>query len=239
MKTPGHIRRRNKIAGQFSARTIEMMELPAFRVLSHSARRVLDRIEIEHAHHGGQDNGRLPVTYSDFVAYGIHRHAVAPAVREVDALGFARVTERGRAGNAEFRAPNLFGLTYRATKDAPATNDWKRIATIEEAQAIADAARKPIKKPRQRKTKSRCRKTPRFSDGNRHRKLKSPVPESITTGSVRNPSLLSISWGGGTVPASNPSIPCYPSNPSNPNPNPDLKSVGENFARKRKPMEGR
>jgi hypothetical protein len=141
------VRRRNKIAGQFSARTIKMMESVAFRVLSHSARRVLDRLEIEHAHHGGQDNGRLPVTFNDFVNFNIDRHAIAPAVREVEALGFARVTERGTAGNADFRSPNKFALTYRATKDAPASDDWNRIKTIEEAQAVARAARKPIRRP--------------------------------------------------------------------------------------------
>ena len=199
MKAPGHIRRRNKISGQFSARTIEMMELPAFRVLSHSARRVLDRIEIEHAHHGGQDNGRLPVTFADFVAYGIDHHAIAPAVREIDVLGFARVTERGRAGNAEFRAANLFGLTYRATKNAPATDDWKHITNIEEAQAIAKAARKPIKRPRRQKTEFQWGITHHFGVGNSHRKPKSPVGETPTTLQVRKPPLLSISRGGGTA----------------------------------------
>src|SRR5215471_4459427 len=93
--------RKNRIAGQFAARTIEMMESPAFRVLSLSAHRLLARIEIEHAHHGGNDNGSLPVTYEDFVEYGVERHAIAPALRECEALGFIEITERGRAGNAE------------------------------------------------------------------------------------------------------------------------------------------
>ena len=79
-------RRRNKIGGQFAWRLIEMLESPAFRVLSLSARRVLDRIEIELARHGGSDNGRLPVTFDDFHRYGIHRHAVAPAIRETIGL---------------------------------------------------------------------------------------------------------------------------------------------------------
>ena len=39
--------RRTKIQGQFAARTIDMLESPAFRVLGLSARRVLDRLEIE------------------------------------------------------------------------------------------------------------------------------------------------------------------------------------------------
>ena len=82
--------RKNKISGQFSWRTIAMMESPAFQVLSLSGRRVLDRLEIEHAHHGGNDNGQLPVTYDQFIEYGIHRNAVSPAIREVEALGFVK-----------------------------------------------------------------------------------------------------------------------------------------------------
>src|SRR3974390_676531 len=98
-------RRRNAISGQFAARLIEMLESPAYRTLSLSARRVLDRVEIELAHHGGQDNGSLPVTYDDFQSYGIHRHAIWPAIKECVALGFLEITRQGRAGNAEFRIP--------------------------------------------------------------------------------------------------------------------------------------
>jgi hypothetical protein len=43
-----------------------MLESAAYCELSLSARRVLDRIEIELAKHGGVENGRLPVTYDDF-----------------------------------------------------------------------------------------------------------------------------------------------------------------------------
>jgi hypothetical protein len=53
-------RKRNQIDGQFNARLIEMMESPAYRALSLSAHRVLDRISIELAHHGGNDNGKCP-----------------------------------------------------------------------------------------------------------------------------------------------------------------------------------
>ena len=112
--------RRSSISGQFAPRLIEMIESPAFRALSLSARRVLSRVEIELAHHGGKDTGYLPITYDDFEEYGIHRHSISPAIREVEALGFVRVTERGRGGNAEFRRPNLFGLTYRPSKDVVA-----------------------------------------------------------------------------------------------------------------------
>ena len=137
--------RKNKISGQFSWRTIAMMESPAFQVLSLSGRRVLDRLEIEHAHHGGNDNGQLPVTYDQFIEYGIHRNAVSPAIREVEALGFVEITERGRAGNAEWRRPNKFRLTYRQAGRSATTDEWRNIKTVKEAETIAATARKASK----------------------------------------------------------------------------------------------
>ena len=44
----------------------------------------------------------------------MHRTSVAPAIREAEALGFIRLTERGRGGNAEYGTPNLFFLTFAA-----------------------------------------------------------------------------------------------------------------------------
>jgi hypothetical protein len=94
--------RRTKIGGQFAARTIEMLESAAFRVLSLSARRVLDRLEIELAHHGGQDNGKLPVTFDHFQQYGMHRQAIAPGIRECVALGFVEITRVGARATPNF-----------------------------------------------------------------------------------------------------------------------------------------
>jgi hypothetical protein len=133
--------RHTRIAGQFGARLIEMLESPAHRVLSLSARRVLDRLEIEHAHHAGRDNGRLPVTFAQFQEYGIDRHAIAPAIRECTALGFLEVTERGRSGNGDFRKPNFFRLTFRPSASEQPTDDWRNIETLEQAEAAARAGR--------------------------------------------------------------------------------------------------
>lgn len=138
-------RRRNRrtvIDGQFAWRLIEMLESPAYQVLSKSGHRVLARLEIELAHHGGNDNGRLPVTFENFQNYGIDRHAIAPAIRECEALGFVETTEHGRAGNAEFRSPNKFRLTYRHTEHAAPTDDWRRVSSLEEAQKLAHRARR-------------------------------------------------------------------------------------------------
>jgi hypothetical protein len=136
-------KRRNAIRDQFVPRTLSMLESPAFRVLSRAAFLVLARIEIEHMHHGGAENGHLPVTYDDFVQYGIHRHAIAPAIRELAALGFIEITQRGRAGNREFRAPSKYRLTYRNAKGAPGdgTHEWRWIQSSEQAHEIAKRAR--------------------------------------------------------------------------------------------------
>jgi hypothetical protein len=139
-------RRRNRIGGQFDAREITLLESPAYRVASRGCRMIMDRLAIEYAHHGGNDNGKLPVTYDQFVEYGLHRHCIAPALREGEALGLFFIAERGRAHAGEFRSPHLFRIPYRQVSSDPPTNEWKRIKTIEDAHAIARAARKPIAK---------------------------------------------------------------------------------------------
>ena len=197
--------RRTKIAGQFAPRTIEMLESPAFRVLTLSARRVLDRLEIELAHHGGQDNGKLPVTYEHFHEYGIHRHAIGPGVRECVALGFVEITQQGRAANAEFRSPNKFRLTYRPTRVEGPTDDWRKIETVQGAEQVALAARS---------TGAKIRKS---SAGNRHVSVMLygtetadlPVTETITTCPVMETITTSISRVGGSsalLPWSTPTL---------------------------------
>jgi hypothetical protein len=144
-------RRRTKIEGQFAPRLIEMIESPVFQVLSLSARRILDRIEIELASHGGNENGNLPRTFDDFQRFGMDRHAIAPAQRELEAVGLIEIIW-GVAGNAEFRRPNRFRLTYRHTDRDPPTHDWKRIKTVAEAEELVQSARLSVTgKPRKPK----------------------------------------------------------------------------------------
>jgi hypothetical protein len=158
---------------------------------------VLARIEIEHAHHGGKENGRLPVTYDDFVRYGIHRHAIAPAIRELAALGFIEITQRGRAGNAEFRSPSMYRLTYRNAKDerGDGTHEWQRIETIEQAEAIAKIARRDSDQTTQKQKSSGGKRNVLVSKTTTKFGAR-PVPETATTVSVRKAPLLSISREG-------------------------------------------
>jgi hypothetical protein len=131
---------RNQISGQFAWRLIEMLRSPAYRVLSRAAHQILARLEIELADHGGKDNGKLPVTYEQFEDYGVHDHAIAPAIRELEALGFIEITEQGVAGNSEFRRPSKYRLTYRHVGRAEPTDEWRRIKE-DDAARVAKRAR--------------------------------------------------------------------------------------------------
>ena len=138
----GSGKRRNQISGSWAARSIEMMKSPPYRILGLSAHRALSRVEIEFAHHGGQDNGKLPVTFDDFAEYGIRRQSIGPALDELEALGFVKITEQGKkAKAAEYRRPNKFLLMSRPPQKGVAFHDgWRRFKTIEEAEAaVADA----------------------------------------------------------------------------------------------------
>jgi hypothetical protein len=151
--------------------TVEMLEHPSFAMLTRAAYQVLLRLCIECCRHNGNYNGRLKVTYNDFVKYGVHRHRIALAVRELEALGYIKC-KHGRPVRAEFKIPSLYTLTFRPTETpavqamtaderacfdaanstrrygnqepstAPATNEWKgRARTIKEARAIIDQVR--------------------------------------------------------------------------------------------------
>jgi hypothetical protein len=194
-RSTGQLKTNNrlKIGAQFVPHTIEMLESPAWSVLSQSARRILDRIEIEHMRHGAVENGRLPVTFDDFTNYGVERHAISPAIRELEALGLIEITQRGRAGNADFRQPNIFRLTYlhKYQSGQPATHEWRRIETIEGAQMLARDARRTNGK----KQNPSARKPTYTSAGKPTTNARFHSGESRTTAMVGTPTLLSISPG--------------------------------------------
>jgi hypothetical protein len=143
---------RHSYSGQFAGRLIEMLESPAYRALSLAAHRALARIEIEYGHHGGKhlENGHLPVTFDQFEEYGIDRHAIAPALRELEALGFIEVARRGYRSDVNRKQINLYRLTYRPAEGVPAdgSHEWRRIVDSKVAEALADKARKSVKKRR-------------------------------------------------------------------------------------------
>jgi hypothetical protein len=190
-----------------------MLKSPAWRTLSLSARRVIDRVAIELSVHGGHDNGKLPVTFEQFAEYGIDRHAIGPAIREAVALGFLEITEAGRAGNREWRRPNLFRITFPNAIKVDPTHEWRAIKTMEIAAMIARAARKssPGK---------------HISSGGKNHvsvgetpteNAKSLVGETPTTAAVgETPTTFYISGMGGSAQPAHAARPTRPSIPSSP-----------------------
>lgn len=159
----------------FIRRKYDMLASPAYAALSLSAHRVMSRLEIEFGKHAGkrEHNGSLICTFDDFSEYGVSRNEISPAIRELVALGFIRVTRKGSAGNEQHRQPTLYLLTYQFHGSHAMLEDgWKRIQTLEEAQAIA-------KRARAAKPDARAAANGRRGGKAKAAKNKSPVMESI------------------------------------------------------------
>jgi hypothetical protein len=91
-----------------------------------NARRVLERIEIEHMEHGGVENGALPVTHKDFMAAGVKASEITPAIKKLVFLGIIHHERGGRYGGTN--KPSKFGLAWLPDQSgSPATNRWKAI----------------------------------------------------------------------------------------------------------------
>jgi hypothetical protein len=120
-------RKRSTIAGQFVAHSKEMRVSAAWKALPDNARRVLERIELEHMDHGGAENGELPCTYNDFFDAGNRRASVARAIRQAVALGFLEITRQGGRSVSGFRSPSRYRLTYLngCGKSPPRTDELK------------------------------------------------------------------------------------------------------------------
>jgi hypothetical protein len=95
----------------------EMLSHVGWRALSINARRVLERIMIEHMAHAGKENGNLIVTHRQFQEYGVNRNAVADAIAELEYFGWIKVTRKGRGGVGTGH-PNHFLLTWMPEKDS-------------------------------------------------------------------------------------------------------------------------
>lgn len=133
------------VGEQFIAHSREMRESVAWSMLSGNVKLILERVELEHMRHGGNENGRLPVTYSDFVKAGLRRGAVAQSIAISEALGFIECMDRGRAARAEHRFPAIYRGTYFMGNLDP-THEWKAITTVEDAQRRIDNALEALDK---------------------------------------------------------------------------------------------
>ena len=126
--------------------TQEMLESPAWRFLTENGRQFVFRIILEHMHHGGTENGNLPVTYNNFEEFGIRRKSIFLACNLALALGWIERTEIGGRSWADIRKPSKYSLTWLPLRDGtPATNRWQRLATEGQARARVDEVRRDLK----------------------------------------------------------------------------------------------
>ena len=119
-------RKASSIEGPIVAHRLELMESDSMASLNMAARRVLDRLEFEHMHHGGKENGNLPCTYEDFARFGVRRQSIPRAIKALVRAGLVVITHKGRGGNAEWRQASPYHFTYIAAKGDPPTDEWKR-----------------------------------------------------------------------------------------------------------------
>ena len=160
--------------------------------------------------HGGAENGKLPVTYEDFERCGVYADGVAPALRELEALGLIETMRKGYGGAAEVRMPSLYRLTYVAAWDArrtdgTGTHEYLKFQTIEHAEQSAKRARKAID-PRVSARAKKHFATPGFRSISPQKTWgetqdSRPRKQGVQA-HPRKPGVLSISRMGGPVPPS-------------------------------------
>lgn len=119
----------------FVPHRLELMVSPAWAVRPMPLIRLLGRLEIEHLRHGGQNNGRLYVSYSQFVAGGISRRTIAAAIEAGGRLGLLEVV-RSDVISGDLREPNAYRLTYVEGLNGKAPTDEWRTVSKERALAI-------------------------------------------------------------------------------------------------------
>jgi hypothetical protein len=152
--------KRSVIKEQFMSIRQSVRESYAWQALPDSARRLLDRLELEFMRCGRTRNGALICTYDDFHKAGIRRASIALAIRQCVALGFLEVTEPGRRSAAGMKFPSRYRLTYshaRWTHEEP-TDEWKSVRSMDDATHRLNIARETPKK---------CRSPPPTQDINR------------------------------------------------------------------------
>lgn len=113
--------------GCFLPHRLELYLSPAWKLRPTPLARILERLEVEHLRHGGQNNGELYVSFGQFVEAGVSRRNILHLLRLGDALGLLEVRQDEEHGG-NIRAPNAYRLTYVPNKGKHVpTDEWKAV----------------------------------------------------------------------------------------------------------------
>jgi hypothetical protein len=130
--------------------TQSMLESPAWAAMTLAARKVVERIGIEHCAHSLKQNGELTVTYENFVAFGIRRSSIIEAIAIARGLGWIDIIVQGKPAQGTYRVASEYALTWLPRRDGtPPTNRWKGIDEAR-AERVLAAARDPAWRPKRR-----------------------------------------------------------------------------------------
>jgi hypothetical protein len=136
--------RPNTIQGQFRYHTIDFVASPVWRALSLSERKILDRIDLELASHGGRDNGDLIITRRDFADFGVSPKAQLRGIAGLVALGPIKWMPGHASPDPAHGRAARFGILYRSTLNGPSEEQWRRFKTIDEVKATLTRARAKV-----------------------------------------------------------------------------------------------
>ncbi|WP_074061081.1 hypothetical protein [Rhizobium etli] len=127
--------KKRKWMDSFIPRRLEMLISPAWQRAPRPLLRLIERLEIEHLRHGGQNNGELYVSYPQFVAYGMSKKSIRSTLKLGEELGLLQVIREERIIQGDIRPANCYRLTYVPAKGKQnPTDEWK---CVTEERAIA------------------------------------------------------------------------------------------------------
>lgn len=138
--------RRTKWLTCFVPHRLEMLRSPAWQSMPRPLYKIIERLEIEHLAHGGQENGHLYVPFSQFERYGVSKRRIRRLLELGQDLGLVEVLRDPSATNWDIRPPNAYRLTYvPARSQRLPTDEWRsiskeRAATLLERYRVADSS---------------------------------------------------------------------------------------------------
>lgn len=128
----------------------------AWLAMTDQCRKLIDALMVEHADHGGVENGSLIAPYDTLQARGMRRSSILAAVLEAGALGLVDPT-RGVRSFGSRKLPSIYRLTWLGTPDGlPPTNEWRAIKTDDEAAVRVRNAMELLKRERSIKAAARA-----------------------------------------------------------------------------------
>ena len=127
-----------------------MLQSAAWRHRPIPLARILERLEVEHMRHAGTSNGRLYVSYGQFVECSVSRKVIASILSLGERLGLLEVIRPSGKYGGTIRNPHAYRLTYLPSNGKPPSDEWKAISEAE-AGALVASYRRPSSAKRRRK----------------------------------------------------------------------------------------